>query len=393
MHIRNRLFLLKAEHIPRLSPEARRRLQDHHPLLIRIKHRSVPDKVTLLSLDELGSLEQLPAEVKEGSDDLHGVVGEEVLGVEWRQRGVSIGVDNDDLQDEGDPGAVGLEVTVVGHLLAVDALHLASAVVKEEGDAHGDVVHDASARDEGEQDAQSLGRAAVELQEGQEREEHGDGKAVDGHAVLSRLAEESRGTSLEGETVERTGGAICVCVAGRVDGREQQRIHNMGENIDTHVLHGNDIGGSGGSRAVAVTEVHRHELGVLVVQHDTACQGSTNEEQSEAEVDGFEGRLDVPAGVLGLGSNHGDVVGAHNVEGCGGHGAHEALKTSKVTFSAIGSKGIMGILPVGEAISVMLGISADHSHECEGEQDQDEDHLAGREPELGFTKDTDSKDI
>jgi hypothetical protein len=41
----------------------------------------------------------------------------------------------------------------------------------------------------------------------------------------------------------------------------------------------------------------------------------------------------------------------------------------------------------------MLGISTDHSHECEGEQDQDEDHLAGGEPELSFTKDTDSKDI
>jgi hypothetical protein len=53
----------------------------------------------------------------------------------------------------------------------------------------------------------------------------------------------------------------------------------------------------------------------------------------------------------------------------------------------------MRIGPVAEAISVTLGVTPDHRHERKHEEDKDQEDLAKGQPELSFTKDTNSKNI
>lgn len=388
------LVLLDTNNTDDLLPETGRRVLNHGALLVGVDRRTLPHKVAFLSLDDLGAVDELPAEVAEGSDDLHGVVGEEVLGVEGSQRGVTVSVADDSVKDESDPGAVGLEPAEVRHRLAVNALDLTGTVVEEEGDVHSDVVHDTSTSDEGEKDGKSLGGAAVELKEGKKREDHGDGETVNRNTVLGSLAEEARGASFEGQTVQGSGRAVSVGVAGGEDGGEKQSIHKMGQSLDTKVRHSNDPRrGSSSAVARAVTQVNTDKSGIGVAKSNTASQSSTDEEETKSEVDGLEGSLDISARVLSLGGNHGDIIGTDNEEGSGGQGAHEALKTAEITLGSESSECIMHVGPVAEAISVTLRVAPDHSHKGKHEKDEDEEDLAEGQPEFSFTKDTNSEKI
>lgn len=51
------------------------------------------------------------------------------------------------------------------------------------------------------------------------------------------------------------------------------------------------------------------------------------------------------------------------------------------------------MVPVAESVGVMLGIAADHGDEGEGEDDEDQQNLAARKPELGFAISFDCEDI
>lgn len=390
----NNLLAPDANHLHHLLPEAARRLAGEQVFLVPVEKGPVPDEVDVLGADPLCALQDLPEDEQARGHDLHGVVGEEGADVESRaERGPAVGEDDDGLQDEGDPGAVGLEVAVVGHGAAVDILRLARGVVVEEGYRHHDVVDNAAARDEGQQPFQDLGGAATALEEGQHGEDHGDGEAVDGDAVLGSFPEDGRGPAVAGEGVEGPGRAVCVRVSGGEDCREEQGIHQVGQALDLEVLHGHDPGGGGGGSAAApAAEVDLLEDRVVVGQHDSTCQSSAEEEEAESHVDGLEGRLDVPAGVLRLGSDHRDVVRADNGEGGSGQSSHEAFHTARVTGSQIRRKG-SGIGKVPEAVGIVGRVASDHSDECEQEQDEDEYHLSARQPEFCFTKHAHSSHI
>lgn len=280
-----------------------------------------------------------------------------------------------------------MKVAIVRHcLLAINALDLAGAVEKEKRDAHDDVVDDAAAGDEREQDTQCLGRAGAGLKEGQEGKQHGEGEAVDGDTLARAPPQKGRCSTLESQTVEGSCGAVGVSVACGEDGGKQQGIHNVGEAVDAEVLHGHDVGRRSGCLLTLAAEVDPDQLLVVVGQYDARGQGTTNEEETETGVDGLESRLDVLAGVLGLGGYHGDVVGAHDVKGSGSKTAHEALETAKVALGAIRGKGVSSRLPVAEAVGVALGVAADHGHKCESEEQKDEHDFANGQPELGFTE-------
>lgn len=237
-------------------------------------------------------------------------------------------------------------------------------------------------------------------------------KAVNRDTVLQALLQEGRGVALQGEAVEAAHGAVLgasagaaqsghghtyrVGVAGGEDGGAQQGVDDVRQHANTHVGHGNDVGRAvGGSGAGSV------ELGVGVGQDDADAEGADDEEEAEAPVDGLEAGLEVTAGVLGLAGDHGtsftirspkasgggavaQVFGSHNGEEGGAHGAHEAVEAAHgARVEVLGERA--RVAPVAEAVGVALGVAADHGHEREGEDDQDEDDLASGEPELGLT--------
>jgi hypothetical protein len=51
------------------------------------------------------------------------------------------------------------------------------------------------------------------------------------------------------------------------------------------------------------------------------------------------------------------------------------------------------LVPVSEAVRVVLRVAADHCHKCEAEENEDQDDLAAGEPELSFTVSLDCKNV
>lgn len=210
-------------------PETNGRLSEGS--LVRLNHGSLPNQVNLVRSDVLGLLKDLPANKEEDSEDLHGVVLEEDLNVELGSESVvSVDENNDELDNEGDVGTVGLEVAVVGSLsLAVDALGDTGAVVVDECDGHDHEGDKTATSDDADQPAENLGGTVGNLEEGQEGEQHGDTEGVDGNTGLVAVSEESRGASLNGQRVESSGSTVGVCVTGGEDGGEDQEVDEMRE--------------------------------------------------------------------------------------------------------------------------------------------------------------------
>lgn len=72
------------------------------------------------------------------------------------------------------------------------------------------------------------GRAVGHLQEGQDRENHDDTEAVDGHTLASGVCQDTRGPSLQRETIQSTDSTVCISVTSREDGSQQQTSESKG---------------------------------------------------------------------------------------------------------------------------------------------------------------------
>lgn len=143
---------------------------------------------------------------------------------------------------------------------------------------------------------------------------------------------------------------------------------------ETH--HGNDIGrGGSGTGSTLVSGKNANKSGVVVGDDDTDSKRTANEEDGESSVHGLEGSLDKDARSLSLTSNHRQVLRADDGEGCTPETAEESFKsTESASRSVLGERS--RVLPVTEAVGVVLGVSTNHRHEGEGEQEEDEDDLS-----------------
>ena len=108
--------------------------------LVRGDLRGLPDQVHLFRLEPACALDQLPASKERGNNDGHCVGCDEAGSIEGRETLVSIAEDDQDLNDQSDPGAVGLEPAGIGKLRAIKVLGLASPVEADVGDTDDDVV-------------------------------------------------------------------------------------------------------------------------------------------------------------------------------------------------------------------------------------------------------------
>lgn len=260
----------------------------------------------------------------------HSVVDEEVLHIEWVQRGVAVASDNHHHPCQSDVCAVWLSPTIVWQALPVKALLLACLVVEYEGCTHDDVGNDTARSDQVDEPPQNLSRSVADLEERQAWEDHGDSEGEHGNTILGAVAQESWCAAFKSHTVQRTGSAVSVGVASGEDGCAEQGVHQVRQAVDPQVLHGNNVWRRrGGSATSHLTGEDLNEDGVGVGHNNTASKGATNEEYSETSIHGLESRLDVNAGTLGLSGNHGDVFRADNCEGCRPEAGEEALKSSQ----------------------------------------------------------------
>lgn len=160
---------------------------------------------------------------------------------------------------------------------------------------------------------------------------------------------------------------------------------------ETH--HGNDIRrGSSGTGSTFVSRKNAHKSGVVVGDDNTDSQRTANEEDGKSSVHSLERSLNKDAWSLSLTSNHGQVLRSDDGEGRTPETAEESLKSTEGASRSVLSERSR-VLPVTEPVGVVLGVSTNHRHECEGEQEEDENDLSAGQPEFGFTVCADSKDV
>lgn len=364
-----------SEEGPQLVAEAGRRLGEGG--LVGVDLRLLPDEVGVERGNEARALDNLPAKVQQDGDEGHGVRREEVgdAPAAREEDGVAEDALDEDHVDEGDVGAVGLQVADVREGGAVEALGPAGAVEEDVRQADADVVDHGGALGDGLQRGDGGGGAAGDLEEGEEGEDHDDGEGVDGDAVPHGALEEGRGLAVAGEAVEGAHGAVDVGVAGAEDARDQERVDDVRQHGDAHVLHGDDVGRAVG-RAGAVVEP-----GVVVGDHDADGERAEDEEDEEPPVHRLEAVLDVHARPLRLARHHGHVLGPHDGEARREERAQEPLEPAQRARVDVLGEGPRAV-PVPEPVGLVLGVPADRRDEGEEEHDEDEQQLAGGEPEL-----------
>lgn len=327
---RSLLVPSETHNLDHLSPETDRWLSK--AVLVSLNLGSLPDQVNLVGLDITRALKDLPSRIKKNSKDLHGVVLEKHLDVKLGSEGVvSVCEEDDKLDDYSDVGSVRLEVSVVRSLrLSVDALGNTSLVVVDVGDGHDNEGDQTTTGDDADEPAQNLGRVAADLEEREEGEAHDDDEAVYGNTGLVAVSEESRGTAFKSQRVEGSSGTVGVGVSGGEDRGEDQEVDQVRQALDAKVGHGNNIGRRSRVTRATGSEVDLDEGRVVVGANDTDGQGTNDEEDAESVVHGLEGRLDVVGRALGLGRDHGDVLGTDDGEGSAPEGGEETFEPAFV---------------------------------------------------------------
>jgi hypothetical protein len=166
----------------------------------------------------------------------------------------------------------------------------------------------------------------------------------------------------------------------------------MRQTCDAHVCHGDNVrGGSSSSGTALLTRDDGLQGGVDGAKDDTDSEGTSHEEKSKSPVDGLESVLDVDAGTSSLSGNHGEVLGTSHTERGGPQSSEETFELAEASGASVLFESV--VLPVAETVGIVLRVAADHGDECEGEDDEDQDDLAARQPELGFTEDLDGENV
>lgn len=85
----------------------------------------------------------LTQDIENWGEELHRIISKEALDTLSRESAIAVADGHKEFQIQGDPSAVGLEVSIVGQILAIDALDLdfASVVVAQESNQFDDVVY------------------------------------------------------------------------------------------------------------------------------------------------------------------------------------------------------------------------------------------------------------
>lgn len=199
------------------------------------------------------------------TENQHGVIDEEVLHIEWVQRGVAVASHNHNHPCQSEVGAVWLAPSIVWQTLPVQALLLGCLVVENEGRAHHDVGDDTARSHQIDQPAQDFGRSISDLQERQAGKDHGNGKGEQWNTILGAVAEESWCATLEGHAVQGTCRTVSVRVTGRKDGSAEQGVDQVREPIDPEILHGDHVWRGRGSSATAGlsrNDAHKSRVGI-----------------------------------------------------------------------------------------------------------------------------------
>src|SRR5690242_10777840 len=153
---------------------------------------------------------------------------------------------------------------------AIESLYLARLVEAQERVAHYREVDKLGGCNQAHKPAQYYCGVLAKLQEREQRNDENHGDAQVGHTLLGALGQNLGCLAFERETEERARGTVDVGVACGEGGGEDSGVDNVREDFDSKSVHGDDVGGSGGS-GLAIGECG-FQLRVVIWHVDTDCQ-------------------------------------------------------------------------------------------------------------------------
>lgn len=166
----------------------------------------------------------------------------------------------------------------------------------------------------------------------------------------------------------------------------------MRQTTDAHIFHGDDVWRSSGSSGAALLATDDSLQGRIGrAQDNTNSQSATHEEETESPVNSLESVLDIDTRTFGFGSDHRQVFGTSDTEGCRPESCKETLEFAERSCASVLLEGV--VLPVAESVCIVLGVATNHGDEGEGEDDEDQDDFATREPEFSFSEDLYGKSV
>lgn len=351
--------------------------------MILLNLRKIRDKIDFMRLVPFRSLQHLPSDEQDREEEdlehfistihtrlavdlrtYHEVREQKVRHIPHPLQKYRVSTDkrHDERADQRIPRRIRLQHAPVRQRAAIQTLRLARLVEPQERKADDAKVDQLTSRNQADEPVQHDGGVLSELEERQERNHEHERDAVDRYTLLCAAGEELGCFSFQRETEERARRAVDVRVACGEGGGEDTCVDDVRESLDAQTVHGDDVRRGGGT---GLSEFESgNEVGVVVGDVNADRERTEDEESSEAIEDGIVCARHDFAGVFGLTSGHGDVVWAGDGEGCLDETLEEAEETSELAFVVELGEGSW-VLPVPEAVSVLLGVTTQHRDEGE----------------------------
>ncbi|GKT67100.1 hypothetical protein ColTof4_12728 [Colletotrichum tofieldiae] len=364
-------------------------------------------EIGLVGLDATGLVVELVAEDEDDVKRNAEVASDESLvlllaEVSAGEDIVVLGEGDDDAEEQSAIGAPDTKRCDVRQDLVGDVLRLAGLAppdVSDEDRDPGEQTEDGRQVDEVAED--SLG-VVGDVHEGQQGKEGGESKSVDGDTALVSTLEDGGSGAVGCQTIEGTAGNVQIRVGCRKDKDADAGVDDVGDDLDTSEL-GSDHEGRGGGAGLGLVG-ESEVVGVHANEKDT---------QAVEEQDTVEGQLDRTgnglAGVLGLGDGDTNKLSAQVGEGGVDHAGPETEEAASVASVDVFPEGtgrmlvgvhnsfegckevIPRVLPVTEALAVVVRTAAKSQDEREEDDANDGDDLETGKPELEFAEELDTE--
>lgn len=256
-------------------------------------------EVSLMGLNHLGLHDELVAKNHDEIDRDTNVTGNESSLVKGEDKSSEVLENsNENAETKSNVGSVGLEWSLVDEvLITVNALGVKSLHEEDVSDKNGNPGEQTQNGDDVNKVAKDLGGTGSAVKVGQGAEKGGKAKSVVRNTHLVGGGEDSGSLAIDRHTVEGSGGNVKIRVGGGEDKKQDGSVDDLGEDLDTSILNGNNKRrGRGRGRGL----VGEDELLIVVSNAHTKEENGNNVENHDT----VEGKLDstgnVSSGVLGL---------------------------------------------------------------------------------------------
>lgn len=244
-------------------------------------------------MHEVGTVEDLVAEVQDHEDDHTDVRDKEIGDVEGGDPGgESLGQDDQDTEEKAVPGQIGLEGGLVGQSITRDVARLEGTHESQVTQTDGRPADESSHTGDINQPVEDLSTGLGDVHEPEKTEGGREGNADIGYTAVSDPAEDRGRELLLGQTEEHTTATVDVGVSSREDDSQEDGVDQTGKDLHAGELRGDDHRRGRGVAGVG------DQVGVVVGDQQAHEEDGQDEEDKNTDEGLADGRGDGLLGIL-----------------------------------------------------------------------------------------------